>query len=114
MDISNTLRSLRLFRRVGQTTFARRIKVTPGYISLLEQGGRQFKTLNTLQGIVTALGLPLTLFVFLTEVDELEKTHPELVKAMLNASPELKAIVLFKRMHQDGFVASLPSSPPPH
>lgn len=75
--IGNTVRHMRTRRGLTQRQLAEQAELSVPYLSLIERGERT-PTLYALEGIADALGLPLTILVFLaSDKEELEEIDRE-------------------------------------
>lgn len=108
-NIGKVIRGARVRRGIGQIALAAKVDVNVGYLSQIEIGDRAYKSMDTLIKFAKELGLPFTAFIFLCELDELERSNPELVKAIFEACPDLRRDAFFIRMQQDGLIRPLPT-----
>lgn len=70
MNIGSAIESCRKLKHLSKTALARRAEVSVSYLSLLEKGDREAPNLVVLENIAKALGLPLSLLLFLASDDE--------------------------------------------
>lgn len=86
MNIGLAIKNCREAKRFSKTELAEKADLTPSYIALLEKGNRT-PNLKALESIGAALGVPVSLLVFIaTDKAELpyvkESTRSELLKAI--------------------------------
>ncbi len=91
MNIGSAIETCRKIKRLSKTKLADRAEISISYLSLLEKGTREAPNLVVLENIAKALGLPLSLLLFLasdehsthlneTTIDDIKKTIEYLLK----------------------------------
>lgn len=60
MKLRRVIQTRRAAKGLTQRALARKAKVAPGYIGLLESGVRRNPSLEVLRRLATALGVPVT------------------------------------------------------
>lgn len=68
MNIGKSIKLCRQQKNWNQAELARRANISISYLSLLERNDRD-PNLSTLQGIASALGIPLSVLMFLSAED---------------------------------------------
>ena len=88
MNIGQSIKQLRKDRGISQFEFAKRVKISQTYLSLVEAGKRHC-TVHFLESIAKGLDVPLpVLFWFSMEVKdvpELKKGHFEFLKPSIDS-----------------------------
>lgn len=70
MNLGSAIAKCRKLKGLKQTTLAKRAEISVSYLSLLEKGKREAPNFVALEKIAQALGLPLSLLLFLASDDE--------------------------------------------
>src|ERR1700691_877475 len=79
MDYSKAIRIARALADMPQRELAQRVSIDASLISMLESGKRK-TSLDTLEKIATALGIPFHLFTLLaSESEDVQKADPKTV-----------------------------------
>lgn len=75
MNIARAIRTCRLARRLSQQELAKRVDISPSYLSLLE-GGRKEPSLPLLRDLAEALELSIDLLMLTAiDYDSVKKSH---------------------------------------
>jgi|SRR6218665_3581301 transcriptional regulator with XRE-family HTH domain len=82
MNIGNSIKLCRQQKKWSQTELAKKAEISVSFLSLLERNKRD-PNLSTLQGISKALGIPLSVLMFLSaEGDELSCLGSEVAEKL--------------------------------
>jgi transcriptional regulator with XRE-family HTH domain len=82
MNIGNAIKLCRQQKNWSQTDLAQKAEISISFLSLLERGKRD-PNLSTLQAISSALGVPLSVLMFLSaEGDELSFLGSEIAEKL--------------------------------
>lgn len=82
MNIGKSIKLCRQQKDWNQTELARRANISTSYLSLLERNDRD-PNLSTLQNIASALGIPLSVLMFLSAEDgELSCLNSEIAEKL--------------------------------
>lgn len=94
MNIGKAIKMCRLQKGWKQRELADKSDITVSYLSLIERSERD-PNISTLQAIATALGIPLSILMFLSaNSSELEMFSSELADRI--------SLMAFKAMRQEG------------
>lgn len=89
MNAGHAIRFCRQQRQLSIPALAERAGLSTSYVSLLERNARD-PPLSTLQRISKALGVPLSVMVFIgTSTAELESLSPEIAEKLAAATMKL-------------------------
>lgn len=89
VNYSKAIRVGRALADISQRDLSRRISVDPSLVSMLENGRRK-PSLEMLQKVAVALGIPFHLFTLLaSEPDEIKDADPNTVRQLAMALSEL-------------------------
>ena len=82
MNIGNAIKLCRQQKKWSQTELAEKAEISVSFLSLLERSKRD-PNLSTLQGVAKALGIPLSVLMFLSaEDDELSCLGTEIAEKL--------------------------------
>lgn len=89
MDYSKAIRVGRALADISQRDLSKKISVDPSLLSMLENGRRK-PSLEVLQKVAVALGIPFHLFTLLaSEPDEIKNADPNTVRQLALALSKL-------------------------
>jgi transcriptional regulator with XRE-family HTH domain len=92
MNIGHAIRFCRQQRGMTQPQLAALAKLSPSYLSVLEQGKRD-PALSSLDRIARALGMPLSVLMFVgSDPSEIDGLPPELHEKLAAAAMKLLAV----------------------
>ena len=88
INLGKAIRLCRVQKDLSLDNLSSKANISTSYLSLLERGKRD-PNLSTLQNIAKALGIPISLLIFLAARDELTDISPELGEKLSNLTLDL-------------------------
>ncbi|WP_294378212.1 helix-turn-helix domain-containing protein [uncultured Clostridium sp.] len=84
INIGEKIENLRKFNKISRSELARRINVSPAYITMLENGKKTNPSIEVLRNIATALAVPVSTFLNTDTLPVLDNEEVLLKQQLLN------------------------------